>query len=65
MTEQELFERDYIIDDYGYLDYCDDELEKYFLEKEIKEEEDNSCWLFERPTRSYNLEDNYGEDSMP
>lgn len=58
MTEQELFERDYIIDDKEYLErYCCDEAEAYFLEKQV-----NRQWLF---NRAADLEDDYSEDSLP
>lgn len=63
MTDREYFEARYIISDEGYLDYCNDPLEKYFLEKEMEREYDDSCWLFNKP--SSGLEDDYGEESEP
>ena len=60
----EAFEMEYLVNDINYLKYyCSDEGEAYEIEREMKY--DSDCWLFERPTRSYNLEDDYGEDSMP
>lgn len=61
MTDRELFESEYILDDREYLKYCNDEAEKYAIEKELAY--DDSCWLFNR--KNYGLEDEYGEESMP
>lgn len=61
MTEQEMYEQDYIICDSEYVKFCKDEAEKYAIEKELAYNDD--YWLFNKP--SDGLEDNYGEDSMP
>ena len=61
MTDRELFEQEYILDDREYLNYCNDEAEKYAIEKELSYTDD--LWLFNKPTDG--LEDNYGEESMP
>lgn len=59
MVELELTRKEmYLIDDAEYLKrYCRDEAEAYFLEKELSRQ-----WLFNRPA---DLEDDYGEESMP
>ena len=63
MTKQELFESEYILNDAEYIKFCKDDVEVYFLQKEL-DNYDRDCWLFERPV-NYNLEDDYTEESMP
>ena len=61
MTDREMFEQDYILNDIEYNKYCNDPAEVYYLEKELSYDKDT--WLFDRPNDG--LEDRYDEDSMP
>lgn len=61
MTDREMFEQDYILNDVEYIKYCNDPAEVYYLEKELSYDKDT--WLFDRPNDG--LEDRYDEDSMP
>lgn len=62
MTNRELFESQYLLNDAEYLDkFCSDEAEAYCIEKDLKYDRD--CWLFNR--KNYELEDSYDEESEP
>lgn len=62
MTDREMFEEQYILDDHEYVKYCDD-IEAYFIQKEL-DSYNSDTWLFEHPKKYY-LEDDYGEESEP
>ena len=61
MTDREMFEQDYILNDAEYVKYCSDPAEVYYLEKELSYTDD--LWLFNKPTDG--LEDRYDEESEP
>lgn len=61
MTDREMFEQDYILNDVEYIKYCNDPVEIYCLEKELSYDKDT--WLFDRPNDG--LEDRYDEESEP
>lgn len=63
MTKNEMYEDLYVINDAEYLDrFCKNEAEAYELEKSLSYNAD--LWLFEHK-KNYELEDDYGEESMP
>lgn len=63
MTDREYYEEQYVLDDAEYVKTCKDEVEVYFLEKEL-DSYDRDLWLFEHKP-NYGLEDDYGEESEP
>ena len=63
MTDRELFESEYILNDAEYVKYCKDDVEVYFLQKEL-DNYDQDCWIFDTK-KNYSLEDDYSEDSLP